>query len=170
MARLFDWLNDPQRQQKIIGARLNAEFDALQVEGLWTPAITFATPGDLSVSYDSQDGTYVKVGPWVHAAFVIATSVFTHTTAAGNFLITGLPFAIAGVSGEVQRGGNTEWRGITKANYTDIILQASSAGGSSLELVMSGSAQSSDNVAAADMPTGGSVRLRGFFSYIAGSS
>jgi len=64
-------------------------------EGTWTPTVTFATPGDLSVVYSARTGIYTKVGRLVMVQFDIGTTTFTFSTAAGNFIISGLPFASA---------------------------------------------------------------------------
>lgn len=63
-------------------------------EGTWTPTLTCSTPGDLVVAYSATNrtGQYQKVGNTVHFQFRIDTTTFTHTTAAGTTLITGLPF------------------------------------------------------------------------------
>lgn len=56
----------------------------------WTPTITFATPGDLSVAYQNQTGTLTSSG---HIGLITFTLNFqpTYTTASGNFRILGLP-------------------------------------------------------------------------------
>jgi hypothetical protein len=59
----------------------------------WTPVVTFATPGDLSVVYSIQTGRYSKIGNIVSAHFVLAATP-TFTTASGNMQISGLPFAV----------------------------------------------------------------------------
>lgn len=61
-------------------------------EGTWTPVLTFDTPGNLSVTYALQTGTYTKKGREVTVHCSIGTSVFTHTTASGSLRVTGLPF------------------------------------------------------------------------------
>lgn len=127
-------------------------------EGTWTPVLTFATPGNLSVAYTAQVGSYTKNGNNVRISFHIVTSSFTHTTASGQCLITGLPFAAANVANNDHECGGL-WSGITKANYTDIagsILGSTSQVG----LMASGSAQAFTTVVAADMPTGGAVTLK----------
>jgi len=60
-------------------------------EGTFTPTFTFATPGNLSVSYAAQTGFYTRVG---NSVFIIATVVFTPTfsTASGQCRIGGMPF------------------------------------------------------------------------------
>ncbi len=59
----------------------------------WTPTMTFATPGDLSIAYTTQSGTYSRIGNIVCLTFVLAFAP-TFTTASGSFQVTGLPFAI----------------------------------------------------------------------------
>lgn len=61
-------------------------------EGTWTPVLTFATPGDLSIVYSTQAGTYTKVGRFLKIDGTIITSTFTHSTASGELRITGSPF------------------------------------------------------------------------------
>lgn len=81
-------------------------------EGTFTPTFSFATPGNLSVSYSYRVGEYTKVGRDVHI-YVGIVAVPTHTTAAGNSTITGLPFTAAATGGgplavninSVQTGG-----------------------------------------------------------------
>jgi hypothetical protein len=64
-------------------------------EGTWTPVITFVTPGNVSVVYSLRSGNYTKIGNTVNIHCLLSTSTFTHTTASGNFEITGIPFAPA---------------------------------------------------------------------------
>ena len=68
-------------------------------EGTWTPVVTFATPGDLSVAYSRQVGRYTKIGRLVIVHIDISTSTFTFTSASGDLTITGLPFASASAAG-----------------------------------------------------------------------
>lgn len=129
----------------------------------WTPVLTFATPGDLSVTYAVQVGTYYVLGNLVWVSFTVTTSAFTHTTASGNLQITGLPFASKNVSGQSVLGSST-WRGITKANYTE--WTPSLAANSQIILFTgSGSGQAAAALASGDMPTGGSVRFQGTLVY-----
>jgi len=66
----------------------------------WTPVFTFATPGDLSVAYGTRVAWYSRIGNIVTANFNL-TCTPTFTTATGNALITGLPFANNSSSGNV---------------------------------------------------------------------
>ena len=135
--------------------------------GLWTPTLTFATPGDLAVTYSSRSGSYVKIGHFVHAQLRIETSVFTHTTSAGDLNITGLPFTALEIvtgTGLSYRGNGTSWQGITKANFTDMMLFVNQ-GTTTISLQGSGSGQIITNIGSADMPTGGNVAFRASLSY-----
>jgi|SRR3990167_768055 len=62
-------------------------------ENTWTPELTFATPGDLSVAYSVQNGSYTRKGNRILFAGNIVTSTFTHGSASGALRLTGLPYA-----------------------------------------------------------------------------
>ena len=130
-------------------------------EGTWTPVLTFATAGDLNVAYTTQLGTYTKIGRLVTAYCEIVTSTFTHTTASGNCQVTGLPFTAAA---GMDYTGSLQWQGVSKANYTDINPQVG-AGTAVITFLAHGSGQARDNVAAANMPTTGTVILIFSLSY-----
>lgn len=134
-------------------------FDGLQLAGAWTPALTFATLGDLSVTYLAQEGSYERIGRLVHVHFRIRTTAFTHTTASGGAQVTGLPFAAVG-----ERSGTLLWQGITKANYTHIVPRTQEDS-TTLTFGASGSGQTAAGINASDMPTGGTVRLEGDITY-----
>lgn len=132
----------------------------------WTPVVTFTTPGDLSVVYTHQAGRYIRIGSLIIAEFSIQTSTFTHTTASGSLLITGAPVAHMNVTGLLTGGALEEFQGITKANYTQ--FSACFIGATStLTIRASGSGQAAASVAVADVPTGGTVVLRGVVVYLA---
>ena len=131
-------------------------------EGQWTPVLTFATPGNLSVAYSDQAGRYIKIGSFVWYWCRITTSTFTHTTASGNLLITGLPFTPANIN---QPAGGAVIAGYTKANYTSVAGNVSTAP-DAIRLIASGSGQAQATLTTADFPTGGTVVLRvgGFYN------
>ena len=62
----------------------------------WTPDLTFVTAGDQSIVLSLQYGTYTRIGRLVFILAVLDTSTFTHTTASGGLVVTGLPFTVAG--------------------------------------------------------------------------
>lgn len=133
-------------------------------EGAWTPAITFSTPGDLSVAYAGfRQGDYTKIGREVIARFNIVTSTFTHTTASGSLQITGLPFTNTSDS-NANCWGSVFWSGITKATYTQVVPFVP-VGDNKIQFVASGSGVVGDDVDFADAPTGGTPVLRGFVVY-----
>jgi hypothetical protein len=142
----------PATQVPDAGANVLDDYE----EGIWTPVLTFATPGDLNVAYTSQAGRYTKIGRLVHASLLIVTSTFTHTTAGGNLRVTGLPFAVNGV---VSARGAGVLAGYTKANYTQVSMSPT-AGQSYCEFSAGGSGQAFAQLAVADMPTGGLVGVR----------
>lgn len=129
-----------------------------EYKGSWTPAITFATPGDLSVAYSTRVGSFVKRGSLVTMTCNIITSTFTHTTASGNFIISGNPFTSVTSSGQ-QHYGACSWTGIDKASYTHVNARIGSAS-TNIFLETNGSAQTTDVIDSADTPTGGQMRVR----------
>lgn len=62
------------------------------VSGTFTPTVTFATPGDVSVAYTQQIGSYFRVGNAITFAVQLVFAA-TYTTASGNFRVAGLPVA-----------------------------------------------------------------------------
>lgn len=130
----------------------------------WTPAITFVTPGNLSVTYSVQLGDEIVIGKLRIATCVLVTSAFTHTTASGDLLITGFPASTQNVTG-YRAHGACSWSGVTKANYTDInalMLQNDNKA----YLYASGSGQTGVFLTAADMPSGGNVTIVFTISYL----
>lgn len=132
-------------------------------EGSWTPVLSFDTVGNLSVTYTTQLGWYTKIGNTVTVWFNVLTSAFTHTTSAGNLRLTSLPFtASADASGFYY--GTLSWQGITKAGYTQIVPRVTPSD-SQVYFIASGSAQAVSAVAFGDVPTGGTVLIRGALQY-----
>ena len=133
-------------------------------EGTWTPTLTFATPGDLSVVYSVRVGSYRKIGKTVHLQFSIFTSTFTHTTASGLAQVTGLPFTTA-VTTEVSVGPIIH-QGVTRAGgYTSFVLGAPFSD-TRLYVYSNGSGVGADATTAAHWPTGGAVWIDGSITYL----
>jgi hypothetical protein len=134
-------------------------------EGTWTPTVTFATPGDLAVTYNTnqRQGIYTRTGNRIIVNFLVGTSSFTFTTSSGVLQITGLPFTAKTDVG-IQNIGSVIWGGITKVGYTQVtptIQQAANY----IQFVASGSAIVQSNVVSTDVPSGGTVVLRGMVVY-----
>lgn len=140
-------------------------FALRQTRGQWTPVLTFATPGNLVVVYQEQAGFWQKTGSLVEVSFHILTSTFTHTTAAGNLEITGVPFAPSSQTLYTAVGA-CRWQGITKANYTQVVVRITNQ--QIFFFDASGSGQASVQVAFGDTPTGGTMLLRGSICYRTG--
>jgi hypothetical protein len=128
----------------------------------WTPAVTFATPGDLAVSYSTREGIYVKTGDLVTVWFNILTSTFTHTTANGHLRISGLPFTAA--SGITYFAGSVAISGITQANYTQWtpIVQNGTA---YIIFLSTGQGQNESSIGITEATTGSTLLIRGSLTY-----
>lgn len=129
----------------------------------WTPVLTFITPGNLSVVYTTQVGRFIRIGRQVTVQFHVVTSTFTHTTASGSVLITGLPYVSANTTG-LTYAGALHWQGITNANLTHISTRIE-PNESRVRIQGTGSGVALTSIAATDMPTGGTVILRGGITY-----
>jgi hypothetical protein len=129
----------------------------------WIPSITFATPGDLAISYTAQAGFALVQGRLVILTFRCITSSFTFSTASGQLNIKGVPIPAANILNQYFEG-NIYFGGITKSNYTQITLRIS-PGNVTMELVASGSGQNATAITAADTPTGGLLNLVGSIFY-----
>ncbi len=133
-------------------------------EGTWTPVLTFATPGDLAVSYTLQKGFYTKIGRLVMINLVIQTSAFSFTTASGACIITGLPFA-SNSNASFRAHAPLVFQGVNKAGYT-VVFGVLINSSSQLLVVASEMGANAISVTAADMPTGGTVIFGGMTSYV----
>ena len=155
-----DHLQFPATQ--VPSADANAIDDA--EEGLWTPDLTFSTPGNLVTVFGTALGWYTKIGRLVIVHFHLKSTTFTHTTASGNCFITGLPFTSLSTT-FMDANGVFGWAGITVANYTQINLRIN-PNTTKFDLRINGSAQGVGGVTAAEMPTTGTLDFEGTCSYL----
>lgn len=155
----YSWLLDLYAEVLGIEEDLEAE------PGSWTPSITFANPGDLSVSYSSQFGHYYRIGRLVFISFTMNTSAFSWATSSGNLQITGLPFE------SHDEGGRSYfapfWQGITMAGFTDMTWELGE-GDDFLVARMYASATNFAEVNATHVPSGGNLIFQGSGTYLAG--
>ena len=137
------------------------------LESSWTPAFTFDTPGDLFVSYGAQEGYYFRIGGLIICFMGLTIAGFTHSTASGSLRITGLPFKprIDINSAFAFSGGNLNWRGITKTNWTDLYPRLV-AQQNYFNLILSGSGQDFASVTTVEAPTGAQLSLIGVIFYV----
>jgi hypothetical protein len=134
-------------------------------EGTFTPSITFATPGDLAITYSAtiRVGTYTRIGNRVIVNFNVQTTAFTFTTASGALQITGLPFTSKNLTADASAGAMV-WGGITKIGYTQVTprVQPNTV---LIDFVASASGLAQSSIVATDTPSGGAMTLRGTLTY-----
>ena len=135
--------------------------------GSWTPVLSAQTPGNLAVTYSAQVGRYFKIGPLVVVIFRIETSAFTHTTASGDALITGLPFTSLNVT-NLTGAGAVGFQGITKAGFTQFTGEVQ-VNSTTMRIVAGASASGQSAVSIGQMPSGGSPLLMGSIAYFTAS-
>ena len=129
--------------------------------GGWTPTITFTTAGDLSVVYVLQATTYERHGNVITCALDLQTSTFTHTTASGNFHLSGLPFTVGAVS---WYGSSAFMSGWTASGLLLLHFRPRAAT-THAELVF-GTSGGLGTFNTAHVLTGTTIRLRGTFVYL----
>jgi hypothetical protein len=134
-------------------------------EGSFTPTVTFTTPGDVASTPTANNaGRYTRVGNRVHFTIDLDLSSITHTTASGALRIGGLPFAAAaGQETPVSLGSHNS--AVTYSGgrswLTPVVLPATQQ----VHLYQSGSGVSSTDIAAANITSGGTLRIRLAGSY-----
>jgi hypothetical protein len=133
------------------------------VDQTWTPVLTFATAGNLSVSYAVQVGNYSRIGNMVFANIYLQCTP-TFTTASGAMEITGLPLTSNSTSnnnsvGVCYTSGITYGTGLTSAA---LVLGSNS---STLVTATSGSAEGQGQLTTASFTTGDAFLLVGSIAY-----
>jgi hypothetical protein len=127
----------------------------------WVPVVTCVTPGNLTIVYSVQAGHVVRIGAFILLTFRIGTTTFTHTTASGDVIITGVPFAHTAVDAAVSTGAMQ--LNVTKATYTQFPIIMISASGLKIGAIGSGVANST--VAITNCPTGTQLDWYGSVCY-----
>lgn len=133
-------------------------------QGEFTPTFDFATTGDLSNSYATQDGQYWRVGPLLHYSLLLTVTP-TFTTSAGMAKVGGLPYASEAtapysVVSSLLLGANITWPAGTTA-----VAGFIRSGNDYIETRLQGSLTDGVNVVAADVASGNelSVYSSGFY-------
>ena len=131
------------------------------IEGTWSPTLTFATPGDLAITYASQFGLYQKVGNRVLFEVSLLSSAFTFTTASGNARIS-LPIAPGTIQSYVPV---TQFRGFTLIGGAVFTLLPNTAGSLYGNIYGSGQAISPTVLTTANFTSGTQfeIRVQGFY-------
>ena len=131
--------------------------------GVWTPSISFATPGDLDIIQPVQIGSYIRLGQMVFCQFEVDTSTFTHTTASGELRITGLPYVPASVGTYASGHGVVSYQGITSSRSQLGLMIANGM----VIIEASGSGMSRAIIGAGNTTSGVNIELLGSFVYMA---
>lgn len=123
--------------------------------GTFTPVFTFATPGDLAVTYTTQSASYVRVGKIVTFNIRVALATLTYTTAAGTARITGFPFT----NGTLLQYATANVGSTTfSAGYTQVIARLA-VSGTVWDFFQQGSGVASSAMSVTNMPSGTSPVL-----------
>lgn len=124
--------------------------------GDFTPTISFATPSDLSAAYASQVGHYMRIGDLVYFEMVVSRAL-TYTTAAGDLVIGGLPFAAAFTTGATLASVGP---GIVSSSGYNQIEGRVLAGGVTATITQLGDNKSAKNFEVANIASGTSLAVR----------
>ena len=123
----------------------------------FTPAVSCATPGDLSISYASQGGRYYvlgrKVWVWVNLVFTP-----TFTTASGTISVS-LPLAAAAVSGMTQNVNVGNIAGFSFGTGRTMVAMNITQATVAANIRASGTATTSTLLAASNMTSGAAHTL-----------
>jgi hypothetical protein len=131
--------------------------------GTFTPTFTCATPGDLSVSYSTQTGNYVRVGDLVYINLRMNFTP-TFTTASGALRFAGLPFTIGGSDISIAPSVlSNEFTWPTSKTQIAVALQISTTYALLKGL---GSAQNSVNLTMSEIVSGSSTGIGFSGTYI----
>lgn len=132
-------------------------------ETTWTPTFTFATAGNLSVSYASRIGFYSRIGNMIfYTVTLVCTPTFT--TASGNLMITGLP--VASSANAVYCGSPiVNSAGVTYPVGSTMISAATAQGQSSLLIQSSGTATPQNTLTTTNFVSGVQIVLQFSGSY-----
>jgi len=78
-------------------------------EGTWTPSYSPLSGSFSSITYNEQNGTYVKIGRLVVVSFDIRTNSVSLGSASSSLLLSGLPFTLNGTQATGQCGAQNGW-------------------------------------------------------------
>lgn len=127
--------------------------------GAFSPTVTFATPGDVAVTYGGSNAGYAtQFGNLVVAHYDVHLTNITHTTASGALRIGGAPAACAGVPGNGTAGFHSAVFNYP-AGYTSMSAQIAS-GSSNIELTFNGDAAGGVTCDTTHIATGSALRLQ----------
>lgn len=135
----------------------------IPVRGVWSPTITCATPGNLTVAYGLQEGRYELWDGWVWLMWELETTTFTHSTASGEFQLIGLPKTPVSF-GMKYAGTIPIWSGFSAAAWNNIGCYVEH-GHDHIHFMKMKSGQTSVAVDIDDWNSGTTVHLHGIIRY-----
>lgn len=125
----------------------------------FSATITFATPGDLTVSYVDQQGYYVLLGNQLFVSVRVSFTP-TYTTASGSFsIVTGVPYNCTTPTSTVGFVGYNPST-FTYPAGTSTLAATTSNTGSAIVLRAIGSATAPVTLSVTNLPTGTAQDLR----------
>jgi hypothetical protein len=131
----------------------------------FTPTVTFATPGNLTVSYVTRQGVYYRVGRLVFVTVALRFTP-TYTTASGNLRIP-LPVPPLPTPTTQQLAAQINTTSTWQSGATSVVAYAAST--DDLRFVFMGSGLIGSVISASHLPTGVEVvTLRASGVYLAG--
>lgn len=153
---------DEAEHRRLIAAKANA---IGYEEGEFTPTFTFATPGDLSVSYAEQIGKFWRVGALLFFQFDLQITP-TFTTASGHATIGGLPYASSSVGFDSIAAAQIAATSITWPTGRTAVSAYIPAGTATAKLFFDGSGVTTSVLTASDITSGVAItllRAQGFY-------
>jgi hypothetical protein len=125
-----------------------------KIEGTFTPNATFTTPGNLNVSFSYRMGRFVRtrdtVTVWVH----MNTNTWTHTTATGSFIITGLPYRLSNTDVNwYVAGSSMRYTGLTFGPGQNYLCPIANPDTTNVVIVISEANTSGPQIGVTNMPT-----------------
>jgi len=130
----------------------------------FTPTFTFATPGDLSVVYTIQAGSYQRIGNLIFIAFRMDFTP-TFTTSSNEAEIVNFPFISNAASGNYSTA-QFFGAGITYPAGRTALIMSMSPGDDGVGIEALGSGVSAVSVLPANMASGVAVSWRGSITYM----
>lgn len=159
----YAWINPDGIQFPT--ASSNADTLDAYHEGSITPALTFATPGTLSVAYGaSNSGSYTRIGNRVFFSLDLDVSTVTLGTASGALRISGLPTA-AVTGDDIACTLCNHSSGVTYSASRTWITPIVVGGQSYVQFYQNGSALAATDLTATNITSGGALRLQISGSY-----
>jgi hypothetical protein len=133
--------------------------------GVWTPTLTCLTPGDLSVAYDQQAGTWIKIARAVILGYQIRTTTWNWTTATGRLLIDGTPFTTGSATNDAVQNQQVLVSGIATPNAYAYGARKEPTG-TTINLLAARTADTPFNARVTDTVSGAQLQLFGSCIYL----